>query len=270
MSNLVTRALAGIVFIVLIIGSLLLGSLTFGILFLLITIGCMTEFYRMVQQSQLYPSKIAGILIGISIFTGSFAIASGKIDSTVAFVLFPLLIILFVVELYRKKEKGTENVAVGVLWIIYIVLPFSLSNFIVFGANHEYSSKYMIALLVLIWTYDTFAYIFGITLGKHRLFVRISPKKSWEGAIGGALATICSSLLYTKFIPEVSCLHWIILSALVIIVSTYGDLSESLMKRQFMVKDSGSLIPGHGGLLDRFDSLLFAAPVFACYLKLIL
>ena len=270
MSNLIKRALAGLVLIILVIGSLLIGSWTFGILFLLIMIGCQFEFYKLTKHAQIHPSKIVGNVLGVLIFTASFAIASGKIDPSVVFILFPVVIFFFIIELYRKKEKATENIAVGVLGMIYIILPFSLSNFIVFDSGYEYSSKFMIALLVLIWTYDTCAYLFGVTLGKHRLFERISPKKSWEGAVGGAVATICSSLLYIKFIPEISSIHWIVLSTLVVVVSTFGDLSESMIKRQFSIKDSGSLIPGHGGLLDRFDSLLFAAPIFACYLRFIL
>ena len=268
MNNLTKRTLSGIIFIVLIIGSLFAGSWSFGILFLIVLAACQIEFYQMLKNAQEYPSKVTGVAIGIVLFGISFAIASGRIDPKVIFILFPLTIFLFIIELYRKKDKGTENIAAGVLGIIYISLPFSLSNFIVFDSNHVYSPKLMLALLLLIWTYDTFAYLSGVTFGKHKLFERISPKKSWEGAIGGALVTICSSLLYAKFIPEISHIHWIILSALIVVVSTYGDLSESLIKRQFSVKDSGNLMPGHGGLLDRFDSFLFAVPVFVCYIKI--
>ena len=270
MNNLKKRTLSGIIFIALITGSLLAGSWYFGILFLVAAAACQIEFYRMVKHANVYPSKIAGITTGVILFGVSFAIASGKIDSNAIFILLPLAIFLFIIELYRKKDKGTENIATGVLGIIYIALPFSLINFIVFDSAGEYSPELMIALLLLIWTYDTCAYLFGVTLGKHRLFERISPKKSWEGAIGGALATIISSLLYTKFIPDISHIHWVILATLIVVVSTYGDLSESLIKRQFAVKDSGNLMPGHGGLLDRFDSLLFAVPVFICYIKMFL
>jgi phosphatidate cytidylyltransferase len=105
-------------------------------------------------------------------------------------------------------------------------------------------------------------------MGKHRLFERISPKKSWEGALGGILVTLAASFFMGKYI-DVDLIHWLVITLLMVIISTFGDLSESLLKRQFGLKDSGQLIPGHGGLLDRFDSLLFSIPVFVCYLKLV-
>ena len=124
--------------------------------------------------------------------------------------------------------------------------------------------------MTIIWIYDSAAYLFGVSFGRHRLFERISPKKSWEGAIGGALAALAASYAAFIFIPEISLVNWIVLSALIIVSATLGDLTESMIKRSFGVKDSSNLIPGHGGILDRFDSLFFVVPVVVLYLKLII
>ena len=121
---------------------------------------------------------------------------------------------------------------------------------------------------MIIWVHDSGAYLVGVSIGRHRLFERISPKKSWEGAIGGTLTAILAAWFIAKYIPEISLLHWIIISVLVVVFSTFGDLTESMFKRYFGIKDSGNILPGHGGILDRFDSLLFAAPVLVAYLKL--
>ena len=147
----------------------------------------------------------------------------------------------------------------------------SLINFLVFpeilGGNN-YTPKLLIALFSLIWIYDSGAYLVGVSIGKHRLFERISPKKSWEGAIGGTLTAILAAYFISVFVPEIDLIHWIAISMLTVISSTFGDLTESMFKRFFAIKDSGNLFPGHGGVLDRFDSLFFAVPVVVMYLKL--
>ena len=127
----------------------------------------------------------------------------------------------------------------------------------------------LLAVFVTIWVNDTGAYLVGVTLGKHRLFERISPKKSWEGFIGGALFALLSGYIFSLFIPEINLLNWMIFSELIVIFGTFGDLTESLIKRTLEVKDSGNIIPGHGGLLDRFDSMLLAAPVIYLFLNVI-
>lgn len=270
MKNLVTRSLAGIVFVGVTLGSLLLGNYVFAIFFLLILAGTLNEFYNLIKNSGTRPLKAAGLATGTVIFVISFLVASGKLSALAFLLIFPMLLSFFAAELYRKNDRPLESIAAGILGIAYVALPLSLANLIVFDRTGAYSPGQMIALLALIWVYDSGAYLFGISLGRHRLFERISPKKSWEGAIGGTIAALISAYFLSRFFPETGLVHWLIIGLLVVVVSTFGDLAESLLKRQFGLKDSGKLIPGHGGLLDRFDSLLFAIPVYTCYLELVL
>ena len=247
----VIRSLAGIIFVVVTLGSLLLGKYGYAVFFM-------------------HPCKTAGIPAGILFFGISFMVTSGKFPETAYLTLFPVLLSFFIAELFKKHAYPLENIAIGILGVIYVAVPLSLAHFIVFTEDGMYSPNLMIALLALIWIYDSGAYLFGISLGKHRLFERISPKKSWEGSIGGTLMALAAAFLISKQIGEIGLVHWLILTLLVTVMSTFGDLSESLLKRRFGLKDSGQLIPGHGGLLDRFDSLLFAIPVFVCYLEFVL
>jgi len=136
--------------------------------------------------------------------------------------------------------------------------------------GNTYTPKLLIAVFVLIWIYDSGAYLVGVSIGKHRLFERISPKKSWEGAIGGTLTAMLAAYFISGFIPEIKLVHWLAISILTVVSSTFGDLTESMFKRYFGIKDSGNILPGHGGILDRFDSLFFAAPFVVTYLKLII
>jgi len=268
LKNLIIRSLAGIVFVAVTLGSLLSGKYGFALFFLLVLIGALAEFYNLTKKTEVSPGKPEGILTGMILFIISFFVASGTWPAKAYLILFPLLLFFFIAELYRKKEHPMENIAAGILGVGYVAVPISLATLIVFNRENNYSPDLMIALLALIWIYDSGAYLFGVSMGRHRLFERISPKKSWEGAIGGVLVTLAASFFIARY-TGVGLIHWLVMTLLVVVISTFGDLSESLLKRQFGLKDSGQLIPGHGGLLDRFDSLLFAVPVFVCYLELV-
>lgn len=135
---------------------------------------------------------------------------------------------------------------------------------------HGFNVTLLIAMFVTIWLNDTGAYLVGVSIGKHKMFERISPKKSWEGFIGGAVTALVTGYVFSLFFPQISLLSWLIFSEIVVVFGTFGDLLESLMKRAIKVKDSGDVIPGHGGLLDRFDSMLLAAPAIFIYLSFLL
>jgi len=269
MKNLFQRAISGAVFVVLLVGSIIWNEYSFGILFAAITALAVFEFHKLTnQQKEVCVNPVFAIVGALLLFASSFLCASNILSSTIylAYVLFVVLVLI--AELYRKKEQPIHNWAYFLLGQTFVALPFSLLNFILFAP--AYQPLFLLAVFVTIWVNDTGAYLTGITFGKHRLFERISPKKSWEGFIGGAVFALASGYIFSLFIPEISLLEWIIFSEIIVVFGTFGDLIESLLKRILNVKDSGSLIPGHGGLLDRFDSMLLAAPVIFMYLQLII
>jgi phosphatidate cytidylyltransferase len=271
LKKLLTRTITGIVLVLVMLTAILVGPYSFAVLFLLILVGGIAEFNKLFHQSEIKPNQVLSYLISIVLFTLTFLIAQGILGFAFLFMLFPLFLIVMAAELYRKQEKPVENIATTIFCIVYLAIPLSLINFLVFPAlstGNAYTPKLLIALISLIWIYDSGAYLFGVSIGKHRLFERISPKKSWEGAIGGTLTAIAAAWAIGEFIPEIKTVHWIAISILTVISSTFGDLTESMFKRHFGIKDSGHILPGHGGMLDRFDSLFFAVPVIVMYLKL--
>jgi phosphatidate cytidylyltransferase len=175
-------------------------------------------------------------------------------------------------ELYEKQQDPITHMAYIFLGQCYIALPVSVLNLIAFSGIAEgtpvYNPLLILSLFIFIWVNDTGAYLVGILIGKHRLFERISPKKSWEGFFGGLLLTLAISLVFACFDKEVPWYHWTALSFVVVIFGTWGDLIESLIKRTLEVKDSGQSLPGHGGFLDRFDSLLLAVYAMLFYVQL--
>ena len=271
MKNLITRSITGLVFVFIILGSLLLGKISYAILFAGIIVGALIEFYSFFKNGVYKLNHINGYAIGIILFFVSYLVAANIISQQWIFSLLPLLLLIFVFELYSSNPNPIENIGISFFSIVYLVVPISLINFLVFPSFEDsthYTPDLLIAVLVIIWIYDSAAYLVGVNLGRHRLFERISPKKSWEGAIGGTIVAIGSSYLISFFIPEISLIHWLVLSVLIVVSATFGDLTESLIKRTVGVKDSSNLFPGHGGILDRFDSLLFSVPVVVLYLKL--
>ena len=267
MKNLLVRSVTGIVLVILIIGGILLSEYTFALLFLIIIIGSLVEFFHFFHAAGVHPLAKYSVIIGGLFFLFTFLITS-EIISPLYYLLFPVAV-LFIpgCELYRKRENNIANIATGILGISYIVIPLCLANYVVF-TNGRYNSFPLILLFILIWTNDTGAYLIGMSMGKHKLFPRISPKKSWEGLFGGIILTIIVSLIFVVIRQDISVFNGIFLGILVSVSSVFGDFTESMFKRSFNIKDSGRIIPGHGGLLDRFDSMLFAIPIYLCYIKL--
>ncbi len=265
MNNFVKRTLSGFIFIVLIIGSILLSQYTFAVVFVIVCGWAVREFHKMTNTNQVRVNLLLALVGGIILFTSAFLHASGIISISLFYIYAIYIILVFVSELYSQKPNPIHNWAYFILGQVYIALPFSLLNFILFIDN--YQPIILLAVFTTIWVNDTFAYLAGVSFGNHRLFERISPKKSWEGFVGGAIAALFSGYVFSLIIPEISLIHWLIFSEIIVIFGTFGDLIESLMKRTVHIKDSGSIIPGHGGLLDRFDSMLLAAPSIYIYLS---
>ncbi len=268
MSNFLQRTLSGFFFVLIIIGSIIWNQFSFAGVFALITGWTVYEFHKLTNQHhQIDVLPLAGIVGAVLLFTISFFYASGIIIYP-GFSVYGLYVVaVLVIELYRRKENPVNNWAYFLLGQVVIALPFSLLSFILF--IESYNPLILIAVFATIWVNDTGAYLVGMTFGKHRLFERVSPKKSWEGFIGGAVAALASGYVFSLFIPEINLIQWLIFSEIVVVFGTFGDLLESLLKRTVNVKDSGDVIPGHGGLLDRFDSMLLAAPAVFIYLSFI-
>lgn len=269
--NIAVRIIAGAVFVGLLLGGILINEYSFCIILALITVLSLFEFYGLVEKSAKIPvTRVWNMLGGFFLFIGIFYYyVSGS--AIMAFVTYTIyLLVLFISELYLKRSDPIRSLSYSLLGQIYIALPFSLTNYLVFAYEPgSYHYVYIMALLIFIWVNDSFAYLTGMTFGKHRLFERISPKKSWEGFIGGMVVSMGTSLIFAHFFPNLSVLAWLGFAAVTIIFGTWGDLFESLIKRTLGVKDSGNMIPGHGGILDRFDSTILAIPAVCLYLILI-
>ena len=251
-------------------GAILAGKYFYGILFLAVTLLTLYEFYRLYAGTPYPVPKVSGMAAGGLIFVISFLSFSGLAPVKLYSLIIPVALFLFIAEIYRKKDNPFLSLSIMFFGLIYIAVPYSLSAFLVFPAanSHLYTPGNLLGLMILVWLNDTGAYVFGMLFGKHRLFKRISPKKSWEGAIGGTIVTLVLGYWMNFFVPSLSRTDWIVLGLLVSVFGVYGDLFESLLKRTAGVKDSGTLMPGHGGILDRMDSLLFIIPASVAYLML--
>ena len=276
MKNLLIRTLTGIIYAGVLLAGVLVGNYSFACLFSIIIILCLWEFYKLVElKNQVSIVKIFSICGGVYFFLATYFVVSEKWNFFIYIPYFAYLLLVFILELYRAKENPLLNLAYSFLGQVYIVLPISLLNRVAFlplGAEGEvvYTPVILLSLFIFIWSNDTGAYLVGMALGKRRLFERISPKKSWEGFWGGMTLAVLSSIIITQVYPEVKYIQWVGLSILVVIFATFGDLSESLMKRTLGVKDSGKALPGHGGFLDRFDSMLFAIYALFFYVEVVL
>lgn len=273
MKNLFERTITGIIYVALIVGSILISKYTFVLLFGFILTYTLFEFYRLCKKGGFQPQTILGIIIALYLFTSFFLFDMNMVSKTIFFGLVPLLMVSPVLEMYRKNEKAVLNVALTFFGIIYIAVPFAVLNFIVtpyVQFPKQYVPEALLSLFIILWANDSGAYLFGSWLGKTKMAERISPKKTWEGAIGGAITALLVSLALFHYLNFINPFHSIVLSLLTVISGTIGDLTESMVKRNFNVKDSGGIMPGHGGLFDRFDSMLFAAPVYFIYISLIL
>jgi phosphatidate cytidylyltransferase len=263
MKNFIKRLLTGIIYAGIIIFCVIQSPYTFLALFMLMIILCLREFYRFVSiykgiKINLYLHGAGGALLFLTFFLYTSGIAGRSVFSL--YTLYVAGVLIY--ELYAKQKEPITRLACIFFGQCYIALPFSLLNVLAFPGNAintlDYQWIWIISLLAFIWVNDTGAYTIGVRFGKHRLWERISPKKSWEGFFGGLALAVISAFVFAHFHPQVEWYHWVALSAIIVVFGTYGDLVESLIKRELAVKDSGTALPGHGGFLDRFDSLLLA------------
>jgi phosphatidate cytidylyltransferase len=269
--NLYTRTITGIFFTGLIIGSLFAHPVAFAAVILVMMMVGLLEFYRLAGSQEIYPQQVLGFIVGAVIYSIVALIALGLVSALFLALLPVLLLLFFIAELYRSKPNSLLNITFSIFPIAYVSIPFAmlifLMNPMVTGDQPHW--HIIFSFFIILWSNDTFAYLVGITIGKHKLSEKISPKKTWEGTIGGIIFGLIAAFILSVFFKELNLWQWLAASLIINIAGIFGDLSESLIKRHFQVKDSGNILPGHGGILDRFDAVIFAAPVLFCYLLLL-
>jgi len=269
LKEILIRTLSGIVFLIVVIGSILLHPIAFLIVFGVFTVIGLYEYYALTGISS-KANKIIFVFIGLLLYALLALIGIGKVDITHALLIF-LVFPVIITFLLFKKEVNWSHIGSVFTGYFYVAVPFGLLNtFFSFSYHESFPGFLLISMLVIVWCNDIFAYLTGSYFGKHKLFERISPKKTWEGFFGGLLFALLSAYVLSLFSNSLSLTEWLVLAAIVVITATIGDLSESMLKRNAGVKDSGSLMPGHGGVLDRFDAVLFATPFVFIYLKFML
>lgn len=274
MSNLVTRTLTGAVFVIVMVGGILWNLWSFIGLFSLIALLGLWEFYTMLKDHSTESKvvqKIPGMLLGsilIAASCGKYFMHTNTVPIPgIQFIvlLFPLFLI------FKLFSKGSPfgHFSPTLFGILYCLLPFCyliMSYSRVGWYESDNNSRIILGFFILIWSNDTFAYLVGRSLGKNKLFERISPKKTWEGSIGGALCTQGIAFILSIYFTELAPIHWHAIGLIATVFGTLGDLVESMFKRTLGIKDSGNILPGHGGILDRFDAVILAAPFVMAYL----
>lgn len=272
MTNLNRRTLTGGGLVIVIVTAVWLGRYSFTALLLLIDILCLLEFYRLLEAPAARLSKMEGSFLSVCLIILVLINLTGMANWKWMLLIIPATFGIFVVALYRPSDKKPfQGLAITFLGIIAITLPlccFALIPFLM-GTDGSYHYALPAGCFLLLWSNDTAAYLFGRRFGKHPLFLRISPKKTWEGSFGGAAATLVTGYILSRYFTALTTFEWEALAVIIVITGTYGDLIKSLLKRSLGVKDSGTILPGHGGMLDRFDSLLGSAPFICTYLILL-
>lgn len=269
MKNLAFRTISGIIYVSLIIFSLTFHKYSFLALFVFLSSVMVLELSKGFNTLSGINISGAGLtVLNIIVFLSFFFTAEQNANTYLFFVIIPALAIPLI-ELMRGNENPILNGALSFFILIYIGLPFALSNTLFFESDSTYSYVILLSIFILNWSNDTFAYVFGMLLGRHKLFERISPNKSWEGFFGGAIFSVVASIVLSKFFTVLSVQNWIAVALIVTVFGTFGDLVESMLKRQMKLKDIGTIMPGHGGMLDRNDSFLFVVPAVCLYLEII-
>jgi phosphatidate cytidylyltransferase len=287
MSNFWQRTLTGILFVAILVGATLFSEWSFLLLLFVINILGLWEYCNLFRAKEYAPHKnvvlVLGtivFLIGVTFFQGlkdfrNLPSENFNLEMGWLILVVPICLTLFIVELYNKEHSPFQRAAVGITGILYIPLSLSYFSGIAYMWNiaaaehlhwYSYNSYIPLSCLILIWSSDTFAYLAGRSFGKHKLFPSVSPKKTWEGFIGGILGTIGISVLLHYSFGIFSIPVWMGLALVIAVFGLWGDLIQSMLKRSLDLKDSGTILPGHGGILDRFDSLLFCIPFVAAYL----
>ena len=276
MKNLIVRTITGIIFVAAVVASFMRPE-AMVLLFSIITGLTVWEFTGLVNERpdvtvNRFITTVAGVYFFYAMTYFCSDIYAGVAKSVVFIPYLVTIIYLLIAELYLRQKDPIQNWAYTMLSQMYIALPFSLLNVLAFNATSQgmvaFNTLLPLSIFVFLWINDSGAYCVGSLLGRHKLFPRISPGKSWEGRIGGAVFVLAAAWAISEFLDQqmLNTLEWLGLGLTVVVFGTWGDLVESLFKRTLGIKDSGNILPGHGGMLDRFDSSLLAIPAAVVYL----
>jgi phosphatidate cytidylyltransferase len=277
-----TRAITGFFFIIVMLGSVLLSDYIFGAFYLLLCLLCLHEFYGLNIKSGIQPNRLAGFITAILVFSGFALINYSGLPALPAtettavwghrlLFLLPLPVsAIFIHELFKIDASPFTNIAYTILGLVLICIPFSFFIALAYvkptspaGAHNLHIP---LGFLLMLWSNDTGAYLVGRAIGRTKLFERHSPKKTWEGFIGGVLIAALAGFIISLYFKDLPWNQWVSIAIIIGCFGTLGDLVESMFKRSINIKDSGGILPGHGGLLDRFDGFLVAAPLVYTYL----
>lgn len=245
----------------------MINPITLASVFYVIAILGLLEYYSLCKIGGVHPQGTLGIITATTLYATIELVKLGTIPTVGIAISIPFFVAIFIYELFRKRPDPFTNIAHTILGIMYIVAPLALLNVfsfeqLVYVDNREV----VLGFFILLWLNDTGAYVFGKLFGKHKIFPRISPKKTWEGSIGGAISSLAGGLIIATQFSEIALHHWLALSVIIVIFGSLGDMVESLLKRSLNIKDSSNILPGHGGILDRFDGVLIASPMVFTYL----
>jgi len=277
LTNMTVRAFTGVLFVTIMV-TCFFQPVAMVFLFALITCLSLWEYSGLVNNIEdVTINRFISTVAGVYLFLAISAVNSGFVQTNAVFMPYLLTIIyLFVSELYTKNKNAVHDLSYTMLGQMYVALPLSIINVLAFrtatDGNIHFYYLLPLSVFIFLWTNDTGAYCVGSLFGKHKLFPRISPAKSWEGSIGGGVLVLVAAFLVSLLdqnhgnLSGLNTLQWLGLGLVVTVFGTWGDLVESLIKRTLGIKDSGTILPGHGGMLDRFDSSLLAIPASAVYI----
>jgi len=273
MRNFFVRSQTAVLFVSVMVAGIWWNVYSYGVLMGIVILFSVYEYFKIIgymreanKVSMLYMPL--GILTGLATFASSLLVLEGLVSSVVYVIPTCLLFLFFALEIFSDSQRPLANIAQNITGIIYVSIPFAILNYCAIE-DFSYEPRVVLGILFLVWISDAGAYVFGSLFGKHKFLERISPNKTIEGFLGGAVGCLIVAYLQYLIFGIFSLRDWLVLSLIIWIFASVGDLIESMFKRSVSIKDTGTFFPGHGGFLDRFDAFIFAVPFAAAYILLI-